>query len=87
MDFLKQFGKRIKFLRKANGLSQEAFAEKINLHRTSVSRIERGVHFMDIETLEEASKVFNVSYSELFQFGALCLWWVEMLLLQKFLNI
>ena len=39
---LERFGKRVRELRKARGLSQEAFADKCGLDRTYISGIERG---------------------------------------------
>ncbi len=39
---LKKFGQQVKNLRKENGFSQEEFAEKLNIHRTYISFIERG---------------------------------------------
>ena len=37
-----QLGERIRGLRQGKGLSQEAFAERCQLHRTYIGAIERG---------------------------------------------
>ncbi|WP_372870932.1 helix-turn-helix domain-containing protein [Paenalcaligenes niemegkensis] len=39
----KRFGTKVRCLRKASGLSQEAFADKCGFARTYMSRIETGV--------------------------------------------
>ena len=42
----------VRTLRSAAGFSQEAFAAKVGLHRTFMSRIERGKTNVSLETLE-----------------------------------
>jgi transcriptional regulator with XRE-family HTH domain len=42
------FGKAIRKLRKAQGLSQEELAAKANLHRTYIGDVERGVRNISI---------------------------------------
>lgn len=68
MNFLKKFGARIKYLRKKSGISQEIFAKKIGLHRTSVSRIESGKQFVEADTLARIKNILNTTYYELFKF-------------------
>ncbi|HFC8509680.1 TPA: helix-turn-helix domain-containing protein [Neisseria subflava] len=41
-EILKQFGKHVRHLRQFQDLSQEALAEKENIHRTYIGMIERG---------------------------------------------
>ncbi len=53
--------KKIYELRKSNGMSQEALAEKINVSRQSVSKWESGETVPEIDRIIELSKVFNVS--------------------------
>lgn len=48
-------------LRKSNGMSQEALAEKINVSRQSISKWESGETVPEIERIIELSKVFSVS--------------------------
>lgn len=51
------FGTRVRELRKRTGLSQEAFAEKADLHRTYVRSVERGernVSLLNIHRLADA---------------------------------
>lgn len=53
--------KKIYELRKANNLSQEQLAEKVNVSRQSISKWESGETVPEIERVIELSKVFNVS--------------------------
>ena len=54
-----EIGSRIKHLRKQQGLSQEAFAEKLGVSRQSVSKWESGVSLPDIEKLYEDYKALG----------------------------
>ena len=47
--------------RKANGWSQEDFAEKLNVSRQAVSRWENGTALPDAQNLLQISKLFGVS--------------------------
>jgi transcriptional regulator with XRE-family HTH domain len=58
-------------LRKQKGLSQEKFAEAINIATTSLSFIETGRGFMTLATLEKMATVLNVEPYEIFQFISL----------------
>lgn len=64
----KQLGKRIQYLRKSRGYSQEQFAEAINIATTSLSYIETGRGFMTLSTLEKMIEVLKVEPYEIFQF-------------------
>ena len=55
----KQLGKRIQYLRKQKGLSQENLAEALNIATTSLSYIETGRGFMSLNTLENLAKDYN----------------------------
>lgn len=64
----KQLGKRIQYLRKQKGFSQEKFAEAINIATTSLSYIETGRGFMTLATLEKMTEVLDIEPYEIFQF-------------------
>ncbi len=55
----------IKNLRKANGYSQETFANQLNVVRQTVSKWEKGLSVPDAVTLEKMAEIFEVSVSEL----------------------
>lgn len=54
-------GEKITIIRKENNLTQEQFAEMLNVSRQSVSKWELGVSFPDTEKLIKISKLFSCS--------------------------
>ena len=58
---LAETGKRIREVRKKNGLTQEEFASKVNISTTHIGSIERGLKGCSIELLVDIALVFNVS--------------------------
>ena len=52
MDIREQIGKRIRELRQAKGLSQEAFALEIGLDRTYIASVENGKRNISIINLK-----------------------------------
>ena len=65
----KQFGKRLKGLRLARGLSQEALAFKSGMHRTYLGGIERGERNPSLKNISSIAKALGVQLSELFSAG------------------
>ncbi len=59
------FGDKIKQLRKAHGLDQNAIADYLGTTRQSVSMWERNQNKMTNENLEKLAKLFNVEISYL----------------------
>lgn len=57
----KESGKRIKRLRKENGLTQEQLAEKLNISTSNLGKIERGLQGFSIDLLIEIGFFFEVS--------------------------
>ena len=49
---MQRLGKRLRSHREAAGYSQESFADKIGMHRTYYSAIERGEKNLQIDTLQ-----------------------------------
>jgi transcriptional regulator with XRE-family HTH domain len=55
----------VRRLRKAQGFSQEAFAEACGLHRTYVGAIERAERNVSIDNIERMARALAVSGHEL----------------------
>ena len=64
---LKQFGNRIKELRKNKNISQEDLATLSGLHRTYIGMIERGEKNITLKNIEKIALAFNIEISELFK--------------------
>lgn len=58
---LAETGKRIREVRKMNGLTQEEFSRKVNISTTHIGSIERGFKGCSIELLVDIAIAFNVS--------------------------
>ncbi len=59
------FGNKLQEIRKKNGLSQEAFAEILEVSRQSVSKWESGQVYPEINKIIFISQYFNISLDEL----------------------
>ena len=66
-DLLARFGQRLRALRKATGLSQEAFAAECGLDRTYYGGIERGERNIALRNLGAIAAALGLSISELLQ--------------------
>lgn len=58
-------GNKLFELRKKSGISQEEFADKLNVSRQAVSKWERGEALPDTDNLISIAKLYNVSLDEL----------------------
>jgi len=65
---LKKFGEQVKSLRLQANLSQEEFAEKLNIHRTYISFIERGERNPSLLMVFKISRALKIKLPELFGF-------------------
>ncbi len=61
----KKIGSFLKELRKEKGITQEEFAENLNVSGRTVSRWETGVNMPDISLLVDIAGFFNVSIPEI----------------------
>ena len=61
-----RLGNTIRRLREARGVSQEAFAHKAKVHRTTMSEIERGLSNISVDIAERIALALDVSLSDLF---------------------
>jgi transcriptional regulator with XRE-family HTH domain len=66
-DILVSFGRRVRDLRQARELSQEAFAETCGLDRTYISGIERGKRNVSLRNLRVIAEALGVDLSKLLQ--------------------
>lgn len=65
MTFVTQFGQKLRTLRQARGMSQEALAEAAGLHRTHISLIERGRRSVRLETIQSLALALGVRPADL----------------------
>jgi len=63
----KKFGRILKKLRTEKGVSQEEFALSIELHRTYISQLERGLKSPSLRTIEKICAELNVTLVEFMQ--------------------
>jgi transcriptional regulator with XRE-family HTH domain len=66
MSIQKQFGKKVRELRKIKNYSQEKFAFECELHRTYIGCIERGEKNITIKNIEKIANTLNISIGDLF---------------------
>lgn len=64
----KQLGLNIGFYRKSCGLSQSQLAEKINISRTHMSRIETSECAVSLDVIFDICQALEVTPKELFDF-------------------
>jgi transcriptional regulator with XRE-family HTH domain len=55
-DLQRTFGRNLRAYRQARGLSQEAFAEILKVHRTYMGGVERGERNLTLQTVERLAK-------------------------------
>ena len=63
------FGRRVRALRTADDVSQEALAERAGLHRTYVSSVERGERNISLNNIYALADALGVEVSALFEEG------------------
>jgi transcriptional regulator with XRE-family HTH domain len=67
MDIRKRFAKRVKHLRQARGLSQDALARLVEMDTNCISGIEKGEWDISIEMIQKLSIAFQINISDLFE--------------------
>ncbi len=67
-DVEKRIGGKITEIRLTHGLTQAQLAEKVNISPESVSRMERGVTFPSLITIENIAATLNVPLKAFFDF-------------------
>lgn len=66
-DKYKKLGLNIAYYRKLCGLTQEQLAEKLDLDRTTVSKIELASVGVSLDVLFEMAEVFGITPEKLFE--------------------
>ncbi|WP_145701652.1 helix-turn-helix domain-containing protein [Azospirillum baldaniorum] len=66
MDRKIAFGLRLRAIRKAQGMSQEQFAELLDRSPDAVSNMERGINLPSVETLIRLSDKLDIPLGHLF---------------------
>ena len=62
---IKEFGKRVKKIRLSKKMSQGDVAKILNVHRTYISVIERGLRNPSLITMEKIAKALKVKIDDL----------------------
>lgn len=65
MDFAEQFGRRVRLVREAHGVSQSELAREAQVGANYIPRIERGEMVPSVEAAWRIAKVLGVSLDEL----------------------
>lgn len=59
-DLQRIVGRNLRAYRQAKGLSQEAFAELVGMHRTYIGGVERGERNLTLATVERYAEVIGL---------------------------
>lgn len=60
-DLQRQLGRGLRALRERTGLSQEAFADLLGIHRTYIGGLERGERNVTLQTVERIAESLGVT--------------------------
>jgi transcriptional regulator with XRE-family HTH domain len=66
MKITEKFGKRVKELRQAKGITQEELALKAQLHRTYISSIELGKRNISLLNIEKLAGALDCNVGDFF---------------------
>ncbi|PZR99100.1 MAG: XRE family transcriptional regulator [Candidatus Nephthysia bennettiae] len=64
-DLQRAVGQNLRAYRQARGLSQEAFADMVGVHRTYMGGLERGERNLTLKSVERVAAKINVDPLEL----------------------
>jgi len=65
----KQFGKKLRSIRKRRGMTQEEFAELLDISVDFLSLVERGLNAPSFESIESFSITLGIPVRDLFDFA------------------
>jgi len=66
MGIKQELGKKIKYIRKKKGYTQEMLSEIIGISQKALSSIETGENFVTADTLDKLIKTLDITTEELF---------------------
>ena len=66
-DLQKTVGRNLRVYRLERGLSQEAFADQLGVHRTYMGGVERGERNLTLKSLEKMAEQIGVEARELLE--------------------
>jgi len=66
----KQFGKKLRSIRKRRGMTQQQFAELLDISIDFVSLVERGLNAPSFESIEAFSIILGIPVRDFFDFSA-----------------
>ena len=66
-DLQKTVGRNLRAYRLERGLSQEAFADQLGIHRTYMGGVERGERNLTLKSLEKMAEQIGVEARELLE--------------------
>lgn len=69
-QFKKEFGKRVRFIRKERGLTQEKLSEMTDMDPQHFCKMENGSHFPSPKNLVKIAAALNVNIQDLFDFDS-----------------
>jgi transcriptional regulator with XRE-family HTH domain len=64
-DLQRRLGRNLRVLRKTKGMSQEEFADALDIHRTYVGGLERGERNVTLKTVERIADALGIEPSDL----------------------
>ncbi|SMF92973.1 Transcriptional regulator, contains XRE-family HTH domain [Paenibacillus uliginis N3/975] len=67
-EIIRRLGKRIRQLRKQQGISQDTLGERSGLHNNYIGQVERGEKNVTIDSLSKIAAGLDVSMEELFRY-------------------
>lgn len=67
-DPKKLFGQKVRELRRARGISQEALADEAGVHRTFMGSVERGERNISLENIVKIAKALDCRPSRLLEY-------------------
>lgn len=62
---VKRFGKQVKMFRQGKGWTQEMLADELEVDRSYVSSLERGVRNPTLKTIARIAYIFKITISQL----------------------